>query len=174
MDIWVGAVDIVRQRIADNRQLLTDADPQIHYVTEPPERTDDRAEAVPFLQVTERYAEPEGPRMSRAAMYDHLLRQFGHAARAATAPSMTRAISSWTTTRRTRTAVSTTSPTASCSAAPATGSRATPTRCQACAARTGGMGTWRRVSASNALSLDALGLLNRVHNDSADVVDLVR
>ena len=77
MDIWEGAADIVRRRLADNRQLLTDADPQIHYATAPPVRTDDGHEAVPFLQVTERYAEPNGPRMSRADMYDHLLRQFG-------------------------------------------------------------------------------------------------
>ena len=77
MDIWAGAVDIVRQRMADNRQLLTDADPQIHYTTEPPNRTDEGGAAVPFLQVTERYAEPDGPRMSRADMYDHLLRQHG-------------------------------------------------------------------------------------------------
>ena len=77
MDIWEGAADIVRRRLADNRQLLTDADPQIHYATEPPVRTDDGGEAVPFLQVTERYAEPNGPRMSRADMYGHLLRQYG-------------------------------------------------------------------------------------------------
>lgn len=77
IDIWEGAADIVRQRLADNRQLLTDADPQIHYTTQPPVRTDDGGEAVPFLQVTERYAEPDGPRMSRADMYDHLLRQHG-------------------------------------------------------------------------------------------------
>ena len=77
MDIWEGAADIVRQRLTDNRQLLTDADPQIHYVTDPPIRTDDGQEAVPFLQVTERYAEPGGRRMSRAEMYDFLLAQYG-------------------------------------------------------------------------------------------------
>ena len=77
MDIWEGAASIVRQRLADSRQLLIDSDPQIHYVTEPPIRTDGGDAAVPFLQVTERYAEPDGPRMSRAAMYDHLLRQHG-------------------------------------------------------------------------------------------------
>lgn len=77
MDIWEGAADIVRQRLADNRQLLTDADPQIHYETEPPERTDAGDDAAPFLQVTERYAEPNGPRMSRAEMYDFLLAQHG-------------------------------------------------------------------------------------------------
>ena len=40
-------------------------------------RTDDGQDAVPFLQVTERYAEPDGPRMSRAAMLDFLLAQHG-------------------------------------------------------------------------------------------------
>ena len=77
MDIWDGAAAIVRQRLADNRQLLTDADPQVHYTTEPPVRTDDGQDAVPFLQVTERYAEPGGQRMSRVEMYDYLLRQHG-------------------------------------------------------------------------------------------------
>ena len=77
IDIWKGAAAIVRQRLADSRQLLTDADPQIHYLTEPPVRTDDGDEAVPFLQVTERYAEPNGPRMSRAAMLEFLLAQHG-------------------------------------------------------------------------------------------------
>ena len=59
------------------RQLLTDADPQIHYVTEPPARTDQGEAAVPFLQVTERYAEPDRPRMSRAKMLEFLLAQHG-------------------------------------------------------------------------------------------------
>ena len=77
IDIWKGAAAIVRQRLADNRQLLTDADPQLHYATEPPTRTDDGGEAVPFLQVTERYAEPNGPRMTRAEMLEFLLQQHG-------------------------------------------------------------------------------------------------
>ena len=50
---------------------------QLHYVSEVPERTDDGEEAMPFLQVTERYAEPEGPRMSRAEMLDFLFAQHG-------------------------------------------------------------------------------------------------
>ena len=77
IDIWEGAVAIVRQRLADNRQLLTDADPQVHYTSESPTRTDDGGEAVPFLQVTERYAEPNGPRMTRAEMLEFLLQQHG-------------------------------------------------------------------------------------------------
>ena len=77
MDIWDGALDIVKQRMEDSRQLLTEADPQIHYETAPPERTDGGLEAAPFIQVTERYAEPDGPRMSRAEMYAYLLAQRG-------------------------------------------------------------------------------------------------
>ena len=77
MDIWDGALTIVKQRMEDNRQLLTEADPQVHYETAPPERTDGGMEAAPVIQVTERYAEPDGPRMSRAEMYEHLLTQHG-------------------------------------------------------------------------------------------------
>ena len=76
IDLWDGSLGIVQQRLQDNRQLLTDI-PTIRYETAPPERTDGGDEAVPFLQVTERYAEPPGPRMSRAEMYDHLLAQHG-------------------------------------------------------------------------------------------------
>ncbi len=76
IDIWDGALNIVKQRMDDNRQLLTDI-PAIQYKTTPPERTDGGMEAAPFIQVTERYAEPDGPRMSRAEMYEHLLAQHG-------------------------------------------------------------------------------------------------
>ena len=76
IDIWDGAAAIVRQRMEDNRQLLTDI-PVIHDASTPPQRTDAGEAAVPFLQVTERYAEPDGPRMSRAAMLAHLLAQHG-------------------------------------------------------------------------------------------------
>ena len=76
IDLWDGARAIVEQRMEDNRQLLTDI-PTIHYATAPPERTDAGEVTAPFVQVTERYAEPEGPRMSRAEMYEHLLAQHG-------------------------------------------------------------------------------------------------
>ena len=76
MDLWDGAREIVQRRMEDNRQLLADI-PTVHYETVPPERTDGGGEAAPFIQVTERYAEPEGPRMSRAEMYEHLLAQYG-------------------------------------------------------------------------------------------------
>ena len=80
IDIWDGAQAIVRQRMEDNRQLLTDI-PVIHYETAPPVRTDGGGEAAPFIQVTERYAEPPGPRMSRAQMYEYLLAQHGQRCR---------------------------------------------------------------------------------------------
>ena len=76
IDIWDGALGIVKQRMEDNRQLLTDI-PAILYETTPPVRTDGGLEAAPFIQVTERYAEPDGPRMSRAEMYEYLLAQYG-------------------------------------------------------------------------------------------------
>ena len=76
IDIWDGASAIVQQRMADARQLLTDI-PTIHYRTDLPVRTDAGEAAAPFLQVTERHAEPSGPKMSRAEMYDFLLRQYG-------------------------------------------------------------------------------------------------
>ena len=76
MDIWDGAFKVVQQRMEDNRQLLTDI-PEIHYETMPPVRTDEGDSTAPYLQVTERFAEPRGPYMSRAAMYDYLLTQHG-------------------------------------------------------------------------------------------------
>ena len=77
MDIWDGAIGIVKQRMEDNRQLLTDIPAAILYETAPPVRTDGGMEAAPFIQVTERYAEPDGPRMSRSEMYEYLLAQYG-------------------------------------------------------------------------------------------------
>ncbi len=50
MDIWQGAVDIVRQRLADNRQLLADSDPQVTYTTSPPKRTDEGETAALVLR----------------------------------------------------------------------------------------------------------------------------
>ncbi len=76
-DIWDGALDVVKQRMEDNRQLLTEPDPQINYITAPPERTDDAEGAVPFLQVTERFKEPAGPKMTRQEMFEHLIAQNG-------------------------------------------------------------------------------------------------
>ena len=76
IDIWDGAAGVVQQRMADARQLLTDI-PVIHYASTLPERTDDGDTAAPFLRVRVRVKEPEGPRWTRAEMYEHLLEQHG-------------------------------------------------------------------------------------------------
>ena len=84
MDIWDGAHNMVIDRLKDEGlagpdgttdRLITFG--QVYYQTTPPERTDAGEEAVPFLQVTEKYAEPGGPKMSRADMYEYLLAQRG-------------------------------------------------------------------------------------------------
>ena len=77
MDVWDGAYDIVKRRMADSRQLLTDPNPQVHYETEPPQRTDDGEEAVPFPHVAERCKAPAGPTMTRTEMFDGLIAQHG-------------------------------------------------------------------------------------------------
>ena len=84
IDIWDKAHEVVIQRLKDEGLAGPDGETDrlfafgdITFASEPPARTDEADEAVPFLQVTERYAEPNGPRMSRADMYDHLLAQYG-------------------------------------------------------------------------------------------------
>ena len=60
IDIWDGAVDVVRQRMEDNRQLI-ESIPVIHYKTEPPTRTDNAEPAVLELQMPrgrQRYPRP--------------------------------------------------------------------------------------------------------------------
>ncbi len=79
-DIWDGAHEMVLTRLAqDSRgrggKGIWKRD--INYTQVVPTRTDDAEEAVPFLQVTERYKEPAGPRMTRQEMFDHLITQNG-------------------------------------------------------------------------------------------------
>ena len=79
-DIWEGAHEIVLKRLAqDSRgrggKGIWERD--INYTQVVPVRTDDQEEAVPFLQVTERYKEPAGPRMTRQEMFEHLIAQNG-------------------------------------------------------------------------------------------------
>ena len=50
MDLWDGAYDAVKQRMEDNRQLLANPDPQIHYTSSPPTRTDNAEPAVLYLR----------------------------------------------------------------------------------------------------------------------------
>ena len=76
MDIWDGALDIVKQRMQDNRQLLGDI-PTIHYATTPPARTDTGQESAPTLVLKLQIPEPPGPRMSHAEMRAVLIRNEG-------------------------------------------------------------------------------------------------
>ena len=83
IDIWDKAHETVISRLqheglaveGDSGEMLAFGD--VHYVTEPPFRTDEGNEAVAFLQVRERIKEPEGKKMSRAEMYEFLLTQYG-------------------------------------------------------------------------------------------------
>ena len=84
MDIWDKAHQTVMDRLekeglaapdGQSDRLLTFG--QVHHETTPPKRTDGGDIAVPFLQFTERYTEPGGPTMTRAAMFDHLIEQHG-------------------------------------------------------------------------------------------------
>ena len=84
MDIWDKAHETVIERLQNEGLAAPDGSSsrlftfgQIHYETVLPIRTDGGMEAAPFIQVTERYAEPDGPRMSRSEMYEHLLAQHG-------------------------------------------------------------------------------------------------
>lgn len=83
MDIWESAKDVVLKRLAmeglvgegiAHASLL---DEDVHFVTETPVRTDGGDEAVPFLRVNERVREPDGPKWTRAQMYEYLLEQNG-------------------------------------------------------------------------------------------------
>ena len=73
MDIWEGAHKLVEQRLSDTTGLFGD----VTFTTIPPVRTDDGDTAAPFLRVKQKVKEPDGPRWSRAQMYDHLLDQNG-------------------------------------------------------------------------------------------------
>ncbi len=80
IDIWDGAFEQVLERMEkeSNKSLRWGEHVEgVQYETQRPIRTDDGGEAVPFIQVTEKYAEPPGPRMSRQEMYEYLLAQHG-------------------------------------------------------------------------------------------------
>ena len=86
IDIWESAHQAVIERLRKERLLAPDGDRrsgdlfpvgQVYYETDPPVRTDDGEAAAPFLRVKVRVKEPEGPRWTRAAMYEHLLDQRG-------------------------------------------------------------------------------------------------
>ena len=83
IDIWDNARAVVVERLAREGLIETAADRQalfdtfVHVTDEPPARTDDGAQAAPFLRVKVRVKGPEGQRWTRSDMYQHLLDQKG-------------------------------------------------------------------------------------------------
>lgn len=86
MDIWEGAHKLVVERLQKEGLAGDDGTTggtgtlpfgKLNYTTEPPERTDDGETAAPLLRVKQRVKEPEGPKWTRAEMYNHLLTQNG-------------------------------------------------------------------------------------------------
>ena len=84
IDIWDKARETVLNRLKKEGLAGPDRVAEgflhfgdIHYRTEPPERTDDGDTAAPFLRVKVKVKEPDGPRWTRAQMYEHLLDQHG-------------------------------------------------------------------------------------------------
>ena len=73
IDIWEKAYEMVKTRLENEVGPFGD----ITFTNQLPERTDDGDTASPFLRVKQRVKEPEGPRWTRAQMYEHLLEQDG-------------------------------------------------------------------------------------------------
>ena len=77
IDLWAKAHSAVIERLDEEGLLGGFKLGDVSLVTELPERTDDGEEAAPPLRAKEVIPEPRGPRMTRAAMYEHLLTQNG-------------------------------------------------------------------------------------------------
>ena len=84
MDIWSGAHQEVLDRLRDEGLAGPDGETerlmtfgQITYATEPPERTDGGQMAAPPLVLKLQIPEPSGPKMSRAEMFEVLIRNNG-------------------------------------------------------------------------------------------------
>ena len=73
MDIWEKAHEVVRARLESEVGLFG----EVTFTADPPARTDDGETAAPYLRVKQRVKEPDGPRWTREAMYEHLLEQHG-------------------------------------------------------------------------------------------------
>ena len=95
MDIWEGAPACHR---ASPKHHGTIWRSDIH--RQSPTRTDDGETGAPFLRVKEQIREPEGQKMSRAEMYDFLLRNMARSVKASTACSTIPATLNWIITRR--------------------------------------------------------------------------
>ncbi|MDI1494926.1 MAG: DNA methylase [Cenarchaeum symbiont of Oopsacas minuta] len=85
IDIWDKAHEVVIDRIkkecylsaGGGRDDLIFTEGDVTYSSKLPKRTDDGEIAAPFLRVKEKVFEPEGKKMSREKMVDHLLKQTG-------------------------------------------------------------------------------------------------
>ena len=77
IDIWNKAYDVVIKRLESEGLLGEFKLGDTLFLKEPPIRTDDGQEAVPFLRVKKRVHEPKGPKMTRKEMYEYLLDQYG-------------------------------------------------------------------------------------------------
>ncbi len=75
IDIWSKAHKVVVKLLESKCTNFFGG--EVNYTKELPIRTDDGETAAPHLQVKEKVKEPEGQKMSRAEMYDHLLSQHG-------------------------------------------------------------------------------------------------
>ena len=77
IDIWDSAHDLVVERLEQEGLLGKFKLGDVPLISNPPDRTDDGEAASPFLRVKQRVKEPDGPRWTRAQMYEHLLEQHG-------------------------------------------------------------------------------------------------
>ncbi len=73
IDIWDKAHEVVTDRLKSEVGLFGD----VSFTDQVPERTDEGDTAAPFLRVKVKVKEPDGPRWTRAQMYEHLLEQHG-------------------------------------------------------------------------------------------------
>ena len=86
IDIWNRAHPTVLERLekeglavpqsdVSQPSLLTFGD--VYYSTAPPVRSDDEGERIPYLKLRSVVQEPPGPKMTRAEMFDHLVKEWG-------------------------------------------------------------------------------------------------
>ncbi len=73
IDIWDKAHDVVVDKLRKEVGVFG----EVTYTQELPDQTDDKEEAVPFLQVKIKVHEPAGLKMSRQEMYEVLLSHHG-------------------------------------------------------------------------------------------------
>ncbi len=71
IDIWEHAHEVVVDRMRREVGMFG----TVHYTKDLPERSDDGTTSAPFLRVKESVKEPDGPKWTRAEMYDYLLAQ---------------------------------------------------------------------------------------------------